>query len=106
MLAVRSSASGLQAAQALLELFRAAQELPSAEFLVAHERSSSSSGGGGNTELADQDAMLQQAVAQMRRLFGIQAKYLRSDKAAASYTGELYGQASCLGLKNQFQLSY
>ncbi len=84
---MRTGASGLQAAQALLELFRAAQELPSAEFLVVHEHGRRSIISG-----STEQAFLQQAVAALRRLFGTRAKYLRADNGAASFTGASYLQ--------------
>jgi hypothetical protein len=82
VLAVRSGSSGLQAAQALLELFRAAQELPSAEYLIMDERSSDGMG------RADVTGMLQQTVADVQSMFGVRARYLQAEEGAASYTGD------------------
>ncbi len=85
VLLVHTGTTSLQAAQALLELFRASSEVPSAEYIVVDMRH------GSRTADTDEANMLQQVVQAMDNMFAVSASYVRSTSCFAGVEQQLKG---------------
>jgi hypothetical protein len=80
-----------QASQALLELFRAAREVPSAEYIVVDDGSSREA------------AMVREALSRLEHFFGVMVRYIQHSKPIGFVRASASGKQATHLLLNRYR---